>query len=394
MLNVGGLVNLSASDLVGHLNCRYLTGLDLAVAYGKLAKPYISDPVLELLAERGALHERSYLDHLKEKGFSVVSVEGPAIDATTVAQTLDAMRAGAQVIAQGALQAAQWGGRLDILRRVEKPSDLGAWSYEVIDTKLARETKGNTVLQLCLYSDLLAEAQKRPAEFAYVVAPGSDFEPQAFRLADYAAYYRRVRKSLEQAVMSEGGEDLYPEPKPHCEICRWRANCGAKWRADDHLSLVANISKSQIAELARHGITTVVGLAAVPLPIPWKPDRGAVQSYERIREQARIQAQGRAEGAVIFEALVPAPDFGLARLPTPSLGDIFLDLEGDPFVDEGGLEFLFGYGFQDENHAERYIAHVGLIPYRGKRSVRKVRRFCDSSLGYLRRSAHLPLCAL
>jgi uncharacterized protein len=31
---------------------------------------------------------------------------------------------------------------------VETPSALGVWSYEVIDTKLARETKGGTILQL------------------------------------------------------------------------------------------------------------------------------------------------------------------------------------------------------------------------------------------------------
>ena len=50
MLSVGKAVNLSASDLVGHLNCRYLTSLDLAVANGALPKPSIWDPVLELLA--------------------------------------------------------------------------------------------------------------------------------------------------------------------------------------------------------------------------------------------------------------------------------------------------------------------------------------------------------
>ncbi|MGO8154786.1 ribonuclease H-like domain-containing protein, partial [Rhizobium leguminosarum] len=30
---------------------------------------------------------------------------------------------------------------------------------------------------------------------------------------------------------------------------------------------------------------------------------------------------------------------------TPSSGDIFFDLEGDPFAGEGGLEYLFGYSF-------------------------------------------------
>lgn len=356
MLSVDRVVHLSASDLVGHLNCDYLTALDLAVARGELDKPSVWDPVLEVLVERGALHEQSYLDHLEANGFSVARIDGVGVDTRVVAQTLDAMRGGAPIIAQGALQAARWGGRVDILRRIEKPSDLGAWSYEVIDTKLARETKGNTVLQICLYSDLLREAQKLAPELAYVVTPGSGFKPQEFRFHDYAAYYRRVRNSLERAVGDGAGNNQYPEPKPHCEICRWRTRCDAKWRADDHLTLVAGISKLQIAELSRRDITTVAGLAAVPLPLPWKPERGAVQSFERIREQARMQMQGRANGTVVFEPLPPLPGFGLARLPPPSFGDIFLDFEGDPFVEEGGLEFLFGYAFKDAAGAESYRA--------------------------------------
>ena len=337
-----------------------MTRLDLAVAQGELQKPSIWDPVLEVLAERGALHERGYVEHLKLNGFEVESIEGAFIDASTVKRTIDAMRAGAQIISQGALQSGQWIGRPDILRRVERPSELGAWSYEVIDTKLARETKGNTVLQICLYSDLVSAAQKLTPEFAYVVTPGSNYEPQEFRFADYAAYYRRVRRSLERAVTTGFEEEFYPEPKPHCEICRWRGHCDAKWREDDHLSLVAGISKSQIGELAKHGITTTAGLADLPLPFPWKPDRGAVHSYERVREQARLQVQGRADGKVIYEALSPTPGLGLSRLPPPSHGDIFLDLEGDPFVDEGGLEFLFGYAFKNESGAECYTGHWAL----------------------------------
>jgi len=44
---------LSASDLVGHLNCGHLTELDLQVAEGVLAKPKHWDPLLEILRERG-----------------------------------------------------------------------------------------------------------------------------------------------------------------------------------------------------------------------------------------------------------------------------------------------------------------------------------------------------
>jgi predicted RecB family nuclease len=46
--------------------------------------------------------------------------------------------------------------------------------------------------------------------------------------------------------------------------------------------------------------------------------------------------------------------------PPPSDGDVFLDFEGDPFVDEGGLEFLFGYAFKDTAGAESYAADWAL----------------------------------
>jgi predicted RecB family nuclease len=70
-----------------------------------------------------------------------------------------------------------------------------------------------------------------------------------------------------------------------------------------------------------------------------------VDDYERIREQARIQVEARRSGERKFERLPIAEGFGLTRLPEPSPGDIFFDLEGDPFVGEHGLEYLFGYVF-------------------------------------------------
>lgn len=82
----------------------------------------------------------------------------------------------------------------------------------------------------------------------------------------------------------------------------------------------------------------------------------ASQSYERIREQARIQVEGRAQGKLLYEALPIMPGFGLASLPKPSPGDVFFDLEGDPFASEGGLEFLFGYAFIDDAGATVYTA--------------------------------------
>jgi len=41
MQKIGATLNLSAGDLVGHLNCRHLTELDLKVANGVLEKPRV-----------------------------------------------------------------------------------------------------------------------------------------------------------------------------------------------------------------------------------------------------------------------------------------------------------------------------------------------------------------
>lgn len=87
----------------------------------------------------------------------------------------------------------------------------------MIDTKLARETKGGTVLQLCLYSDLVASVQGLHPKFSCVVAPWSDFEPQSYQMDDYLAYYRRLQSDLETAIGAEAATEIYPDPKEHCE---------------------------------------------------------------------------------------------------------------------------------------------------------------------------------
>lgn len=378
---VGTNLNLSASDLVGHLNCGHLTALDRQVAYGTLRKPQIYDPMLEVLQERGAQHEAAYIEYLRQAGHEIVVIDGRGIDEGAVENTLAAMRSGAQVIVQAALSSVPFVGRADVLRRVDTPSDLGAWSYEVVDTKLSRETKGGTVLQLCLYSDLVGQVQGRIPEFAYVVVPLTDFEPEVFRLSDYVAYYRSVRGRFIGSLAED--ESTYPEPIGHCDVCRWRRQCDDRRHADDHLSLVAGISATQRNELASQGVTTMAQLAALPLPLPWRPTRGAASSYDRIREQARIQVEGRTSGKMLHEVMAIEPGFGLCRLPEPDEGDIFFDLEGDPFVGEGGLEYLFGYAFRGDDGQMQYVGEWCFSPADEKATFQ---RFVDFVIA--RRKTH------
>jgi uncharacterized protein len=326
---IDGNFLLSATDLSKHLACRHATSLDLKAGRGEIEHIYRNDPSIEVLEERGRRHEAAYLAYLQDKGYDLLT-EGGGLD-----RTRDAMKSGAGVIAQADLQNGRWRGRADILLKVDKPSDLGPWSYEVIDTKLASETRGGTILQLCLYSELVAEIQGRMPDLMHVVSPGRAFQSETFRLHDFLAYYRFVKSRFATVVDGAGPPETYPEPVAHCDVCSWWPACNERRRKDDHLSFVAGITKHQIKELRQSGITTLAGLA-------------------KVHQQARLQLEYRDTGKPVYELLSAEPERGLARLPEPSKGDIFLDFESDPFVEDGGIEYLLGYVTLNDTGEPKY----------------------------------------
>lgn len=336
---------LSATDLSNFLSCRHLTALDMAAALGKRRRPHFDDPLLQILFDRGLEHERTYVASLKSRGLQIVTVADVQDPEAAVAQTLEAMRSGADVIVQGALSDGRWYGRPDVLQRVQRPSGLGAWSYEVSDTKLARETRAGTILQLGLYSEMLAAAQDGRPEHFYVVTPDPNVPIHRYRVDDYAAYFRLIRAQM-VATVAQQDEAVaaanYPEPVDHCEVCVWSGECNRKRHDDDHLSLVAGISRLQRRELESRDVITLAQLAMLPLPLPFKPKRGAADTYTRVREQARVQLESRGKTPPLYELRQFEEGKGLSRLPEPSPGDLFLDLEGDLFAAEGGREYLFG----------------------------------------------------
>src|SRR6202790_3872689 len=242
-----GHVRLSATDLSNHLACRHVTTLDWQGARGERAEPDWAAPDLKVIQELGLRHEAAYLAHLSKQGLAVENLAhiDHKDEKQLLAETLALMERGAGVIAQGALRDGEWFGRPDVLRRVERACGEWKWSYEVADTKLARETKATTILQLSLYSELLGKIQGMMPEFLWVVPPGTGFAGEKYRVTEYAAYYRYVRKRLLETVGEGVDQETYPEPVEHCNVCRWFKECDTRRRADDHLSLVAGIRREQ-----------------------------------------------------------------------------------------------------------------------------------------------------
>ena len=315
---IDGTPVYSASDLNDFLACEYLTSLETAVMRGERARPDDRSEQARRLAELGDEHERRYLARLVADGIAVTTIARPAAGADRASalraaadETAAAMRAGAQAIYQATFFDGRRLGHADVLRRVEVPSDLGAWSYEVEDAKLARSTKPYFLVQLCFYSDFVAALQGMRPEWMHAVL--GDGTRASYRVAEYAAYERLLRERFESRLFGTpspfepAGRALYPYPVAHCTLCPWETTCKRRWRDDDHLSQVAGLTRLQDRRLRENGIATLATLATSSSI--GRPPKMPPPTFVKLARQARLQfeqREARATGdpdAVRFELL-------------------------------------------------------------------------------------------
>ena len=357
-----GTVVVSATDLVGYLACDHLATLELERIAGLRKKPERHDPELELLQERGDRHEREHLERLRAMGRSIVeipevlrSARDPGELRAAAEATRTAMTSGPDVIFQATFFDGRWRGHADFLIRAERPSRLGLWSYDVADTKLARHVKASALIQMCVYADLLEQVQGVPPETLTVVT--GDRVDHDHRYADFAAFHRLVKGRFEERVFgAAAGPPTYPDPVDHCRVCSWWLTCVERRESDDHLSLVAGMSRTATERFVESGIGTLEALGDAPTTgvVP----EMAPATFARLQGQAAIQLDGRRSGKLEYDLLLPDPErplHGLGALPTPSPLDVFFDIEADPWIGDAGLEYLLGWS-ETVDGTDRYHA--------------------------------------
>lgn len=300
-----------------------------------------------LIAETGNQHELNVLEELKvsEPGLREI---GKRDFATARDETLTALGERAPIVFQAALEHDNFVGYADFLIL----NDAG--SYQVWDTKLARSPKPYYAIQLCCYSEMLAEAtgSELPQHFGIILGSQERVE---FRTEDFIYFYRKLKSGfLEMQNGFDGDISKRPEPLARADHGRWTSHAEAFFAETDHLVQVAAISVGQIKKLKNAGITTMADLASAQgRNVPKLSD----ESLEKLVAQARLQCQTREDrrenpDAIPRYEVLPAhgvngEPVGLAKLPPNDPADVFFDMEGYPLV-AGGLEYLFGLCCWDE----------------------------------------------
>ena len=222
----------SPTDLVNFLGCSHSTVLDIREFSETLVRDEVSESD-KLLRRMGEEHEAAFLQSLKDEGKTVAEIARDGSLANRSRRTKEAMRKGADVVYQAALLGENWAGYADFLVKTNKPSDLGEFSYEATDTKLARHPQVKHLIQLGVYSTLLATLQGTQPNQAQLVF--GDGTRTSFLVGDVAAYVHRAMQRLEDFAASLPSGS-YPQPCSNCSTCHWKETCAAQWQKDDHLS--------------------------------------------------------------------------------------------------------------------------------------------------------------
>lgn len=341
----------SPSDLTRHINSPFASWMErFVIEFPDIAPAKDGDDEMQgMLATKGYAHEAEIEADFEGEGKQFVRIDA-STSVAKLQETRDAMREGADVIAQGMLALPPFQGYSDFLVRVPGESSLGDYHYEVWDSKLSNNVKPSFVIQLCCYAEMLQSIQGMlPANITVVKG---DKSRESLKTVDYFHYYLSVKTQF-LAAQQNFDASQRPDPTDSRDYGNWNDVAQAIIEAEDKLIQVANISRSQIKKLAAVGVHTVAELVDCNLDSVKGINDGV---FQRLKAQAAIQQKSRGLAVPLYE-LIPQDGVvveGLSLLPPHSPLDIFFDIEGYPLV-EGGLEYLWGASYFDEEGERQFI---------------------------------------
>ena len=241
---------ITGTHVYSYVKCQHLASLDLYLSRKDRREP---KPWEEFAAKRGRDFEHVYVQDL-----GVVQPEYPERDFDAGAEaTLALLRDGPELVHQAVLSSEDRLGLPDLLRKLEGQSALGDHYYEVLDVKTSGRSRGDQILQVVFYTQLLAEVQGRMPEHGALIL--KDGREERFLVADYMAACDQVVAELRR--LRQEPESSRPFLQMGCDGCYHDERCLPELKARGDLSLVQGMSHGARAILEQMGCRTIEELA-------------------------------------------------------------------------------------------------------------------------------------
>lgn len=288
-------------------------------------------PEEELVLGRGRDHEAVFV---RDLGWEEPVY--PARDfAAGAAATLSMLRAGVPGVLQGVLLGDDRLGIADLLRKEEGESALGDHHYVVGDVKSSARVRGDQILQVAFYSEMLAALQDRAPEYGYLVL--KDGREERFLLEPFRPALRDVLSRIEALRADPHG--VRPFLTRACDGCRWSPVCLPELASTDDLSLVDGMTEGLRTMLEGAGVTTGAQLAGAEAAKLARRTRIENALLRRLIHAARARLGG-------------APVRQRRSLPVLDERPAFVHVLDDPF--EGRVLWM---GIGAENDSGDFVVH-------------------------------------
>ena len=138
--------------------------------------------------------------------------------------TREAIERGAKLIYQGALSEEPWLGYPDFILQTGTPQ---ARRFEPEDAKLSRKAKGEHLLQLGIYAELLETLFGTPVQSGAIHVALN--EPERFDLRRTRYILSRLKRDFE-LFAGDKARVTKPQPCAACSQCDFKARCRSEER--------------------------------------------------------------------------------------------------------------------------------------------------------------------
>lgn len=333
------------------VECPHRPTMDL---YGNPAERDEVSPFVQLLWERGVLHEQDTIAQASVTIFDLSPFHGGEKEQ----RTAEAMARGEPLIYAGSIRADDLFGIPDLLRREGTgyiPGDIksGAGLEGPEDDK---KPKLRYAVQLSLYVDILERQGVSAARRGFIwdihgeevpynlAAPQGPRTPQSL----WVTYTESL--ALARGIVA-GTTATTPAHSAACKLCHWRSACLRRLNEEEDLTLIPELGRSR-REAMGPQILSVRQLATADLARYIHGKRTAFlgigpDSLEKFQRRARLLSDPT--GQPYLREPVAFPSAGR---------EVFFDIEHDPFND-----VCYLHGFLDrERGVERYIPFFADAP--------------------------------